>query len=60
LLANLTFNVISVQWFFERCNAQTAFNYKDLVMYFAGNPAGYGSILYIGECSNSFRMEVEK
>jgi hypothetical protein len=35
-----------VQWFFEGSNAPTAFNYKDSVVYFAGNPAGYGSILY--------------
>ena len=35
-----------VQWFFEGCNAPTAFNYKDSVIYFAGDPAGYGSILY--------------
>ncbi|MBS2210155.1 family 43 glycosylhydrolase [Carboxylicivirga mesophila] len=34
------------QWFFEGSNAPTAFNYKDSVVYFAGNPAGYGSILY--------------
>jgi len=35
-----------VQWFFEGCNAPTAFNYKDSLLYFAGDPAGYGSILY--------------
>lgn len=35
-----------VQWFFEGSNAPTAFNYKDSVLYFAGDPAGYGSILY--------------
>lgn len=34
------------QWFFEGCNAPTAFNYKDSLIYFAGDPAGYGSILY--------------
>ncbi len=34
------------QWFFEGCNAPTAFNYKDSILYFAGDPAGYGSILY--------------
>ncbi|MEO9477321.1 MAG: family 43 glycosylhydrolase [Cyclobacteriaceae bacterium] len=34
------------QWFFEGCNAPTAFNYKDSLVYFAGDPAGYGSILY--------------
>jgi hypothetical protein len=35
-----------VQWFFEGSNAPTAFNYKDSVIYFAGDPAGYGSFLY--------------
>jgi len=35
-----------VQWFFEGCNAPTAFNYKDSLVYFAGDPAGYGSILF--------------
>lgn len=35
-----------VQWFFEGSNAPTAFNYKDSLLYFAGDPAGYGSILY--------------
>ncbi|WP_372753452.1 family 43 glycosylhydrolase [Mariniflexile sp.] len=34
------------QWYFEGSNAPTAFNYKDSLVYFAGNPAGYGSILY--------------
>ena len=34
------------RWFFEGCNAPTAFNYKDSLVYFAGDPAGYGSILY--------------
>jgi hypothetical protein len=34
------------KWFFEGSNAPTAFNYKDSVIYFAGDPAGYGSILY--------------
>ncbi|MEP4535377.1 MAG: family 43 glycosylhydrolase [Cyclobacteriaceae bacterium] len=34
------------QWFFEGCNAPTAFNYRDSLIYFAGDPAGYGSILY--------------
>ncbi len=34
------------QWYFEGSNAPTAFNYKDSKVYFAGNPAGYGSILY--------------
>ncbi|MEO2126950.1 MAG: family 43 glycosylhydrolase [Christiangramia sp.] len=34
------------QWYFEGSNAPTAFNYKDSLVYFAGDPAGYGSILY--------------
>jgi len=34
------------QWFFEGSNAPTAFNYNDSLVYFAGDPAGYGSILY--------------
>jgi len=34
------------QWFFEGSNAPTAFNYRDSLVYFAGDPAGYGSILY--------------
>ncbi|MDR5589088.1 family 43 glycosylhydrolase [Christiangramia sediminicola] len=37
------------KWFFEGSNAPTAFNYKDSLVYFAGNPAGYGSILYTDE-----------
>lgn len=44
-LANWNF-IKPVQWFFEGCNAPTAFNYKDSLLYFAGDPAGYGSILY--------------
>ena len=35
-----------LQWYFEGCNAPTAFNYKDSLVYFAGDPAGYGSIIY--------------
>lgn len=35
-----------LQWYFEGCNAPAAFNYKDSVIYFAGDPAGYGSIIY--------------
>lgn len=35
-----------VQWYFEGSNAPTAFNYRDSLIYFAGDPAGYGSILY--------------
>lgn len=34
------------QWYFEGSNAPTAFNYKDSLVYFAGDPAGYGSIIY--------------
>ncbi len=34
------------QWYFVGSNAPTAFNYKDSLVYFAGDPAGYGSILY--------------
>lgn len=34
------------KWFFEGSNAPTAFNFNDSVIYLAGNPAGYGSILY--------------
>jgi hypothetical protein len=44
-LVNWSF-IKPAQWFFEGCNAPTAFNYKDSVIYFAGDPAGYGSILY--------------
>lgn len=40
------------QWFFEGSNAPTAFNYKDSLVYFAGNPAGYGSILYTDNPKN--------
>ncbi|MAZ28537.1 MAG: 1,4-beta-xylanase [Cytophagaceae bacterium] len=34
------------QWYFEGSNAPTAFNYKDSLLYFAGDPAGYGSIIH--------------
>jgi len=44
-LVNWSF-IKPVQWFFEGCNAPTAFNYKDSLLYFAGDPAGYGSILF--------------
>ncbi|WP_370226771.1 family 43 glycosylhydrolase [Mesoflavibacter sp.] len=44
-LVNWTF-IKPQQWFFEGSNAPTAFNYKDSLVYFAGDPAGYGSILY--------------
>ncbi|WP_228851342.1 family 43 glycosylhydrolase [Aegicerativicinus sediminis] len=35
-----------LQWYFEGSNAPTAFNCKDSLVYFAGDPAGYGSIIY--------------
>jgi len=40
------------QWFFEGCNAPAAFNYKDSILYFSGDPAGYGSILYTDDPKN--------
>ena len=40
------------QWFFEGSNAPTAFNYNDSLVYFAGDPAGYGSILYSDDPKN--------
>lgn len=43
----LNWNFIKpVQWYFEGCNAPTAFNYRDSILYFAGDPAGYGSIIF--------------
>jgi len=33
-------------WYFQGSNAPTAFNYKDSVLYQAGNPSGSMSILY--------------
>jgi hypothetical protein len=34
------------KWYFEGSNAPAAFNYKDSVLYVAGNPSGAMSILY--------------
>ena len=34
------------KWYFEGCNAPTARNYKDSVLYVCGNPSGAMSILY--------------
>jgi hypothetical protein len=34
------------KWYFEGCNAPAAHNYKDSVLYVAGNPSGSMSILY--------------
>jgi len=34
------------KWYFQGSNAPTAFNYKDSVLYVAGNPSGNGSILF--------------
>ncbi|MFS4467798.1 family 43 glycosylhydrolase [Maribacter sp. 2210JD10-5] len=34
------------QWYFQGSNAPAAFNYKDSVLYVAGNPSGTMSILY--------------
>ena len=34
------------KWYFEGCNAPTAHNYKDSVLYVCGNPSGAMSILY--------------
>mgnify|MGYP003937283483 FL=1 len=34
------------KWYFEGSNAPAAFNYKDSVLYVAGNPSGSMSILY--------------
>lgn len=34
------------KWYFEGSNAPAAFNYKDSVLYVAGNPSGNMSILY--------------
>jgi len=41
------------QWYFEGSNAPTAFNYKDSLVYFAGDPAGYGSIIYTDDPKKS-------
>ena len=34
------------QWYFEGSNAPAAFNYKDSLLYVAGNPSGSMSVLY--------------
>ncbi len=34
------------KWYFQGCNAPAAFNYKDSVLYVAGDPSGSMSILY--------------
>lgn len=34
------------QWYFQGSNAPAAFNYKDSVLYVAGNPSGSMSVLY--------------
>ena len=34
------------KWYFEGCNAPTAHNYKDSILYVCGNPSGAMSILY--------------
>src|SRR5687768_7205481 len=44
-LLNWTF-ITPEKWYFEGCNAPAAHNYKDSVLYVAGNPSGSMSILY--------------
>jgi hypothetical protein len=44
-LTNWTF-ITPQRWYFEGCNAPAAHNYKDSVLYVAGNPSGSMSILY--------------
>ena len=44
-LTNWTF-ITPEKWYFEGCNAPAAHNYKDSVLYVAGNPSGSMSILY--------------
>ncbi|RKN79328.1 family 43 glycosylhydrolase [Ulvibacterium marinum] len=34
------------QWYFQGSNAPAAFNYRDSVLYVAGNPSGHMSVLY--------------
>ena len=34
------------KWYFEGCNAPSAHNYKDSILYVCGNPSGAMSILY--------------
>ena len=43
----LRWNFINPEkWYFQGCNAPAAFNYKDSVLYVAGDPSGSMSILY--------------
>lgn len=44
-LLNWTF-ITPQKWYFEGCNAPAAHNYKDSVLYIAGNPSGSMSVLY--------------
>ena len=44
-LTNWTF-IEPEKWYFEGSNAPTAHNYKDSVLYVAGNPSGQMSVLY--------------
>lgn len=44
-LQNWTF-ISPQKWYFEGSNAPTAHNYKDSVLYVAGNPSGHMSVLY--------------
>ncbi|WP_420320774.1 family 43 glycosylhydrolase [Flagellimonas sp.] len=37
------------KWYFQGSNAPAAFNYKDSLLYVAGNPSGNGSILYTAD-----------
>jgi hypothetical protein len=44
-MQNWTF-IYPEKWYFQGCNAPAAFNYKDSVLYVAGDPSGSMSILY--------------
>ncbi|KQC31706.1 1,4-beta-xylanase [Flagellimonas eckloniae] len=44
-LTNWTF-ITPQQWYFQGSNAPAAFNYKDSVLYVAGDPSGAMSVLY--------------
>ena len=44
-LLNWTF-IVPEKWYFQGCNAPAAHNYKDSVLYVAGDPSGSMSILY--------------
>ena len=44
-LSNWTF-ITPEKWYFEGENAPAAYNYKDAVLYAAGNPSGSMSVLY--------------